>query len=241
MVTQHSRPSARVGRPRVAGPSESELTPREEVLAAAAELFTENGYAATTTRAVAEKAGLRQASMYHYFARKEDILATLLESTVEPSLLLATALLARPALDPAARLWALAAADAALLHRGLYNLGALYQLPEVRGERFAGFRRSRAELRSAYGELLHLIDPAGPGRELRCDLLLGLVEGGVAVVRGRPESSGYDTAEVGAAVADAALRLAGCDRAGREAAAREGAGLEAAVSAAAGAAARGEA
>jgi len=199
------------------------------VLAAAAELFTENGYAATTTRAVAERAGLRQASMYHYFARKEDILATLLESTVEPSLQLAAALLARPEVDPAARLWALAAADAALLHRGLYNLGALYQLPEVRGERFAGFRRSRAELRAAYGELLHLIAPGEPGRELRCDLLLGLVEGGVAVVRGREESSGYGTEEVGAAVADAALRLAGCDRAARAAAAREGAGLEAAA------------
>ncbi|QKW23021.1 TetR/AcrR family transcriptional regulator [Kitasatospora sp. NA04385] len=225
MVTRHPRPPARVGRPRALGPSESELTPREEVLAAAAELFTENGYAATTTRAVAERAGLRQASMYHYFARKEDILATLLESTVEPSLLLATALLARPAVDPAARLWTLAAADAALLHRGLYNLGALYQLPEVRGERFAEFRRSRAELRSAYGELLHLIAPGEPGRELRCDLLLGLVEGGVAVVRGREGDGAPGTEEVGAAVADAALRLAGCDRAAREAAVRAARGL----------------
>ncbi|GLW71979.1 hypothetical protein Kpho02_42780 [Kitasatospora phosalacinea] len=230
MVAQHPRPSARVGRPRALGPSESQLSPRDEVLAAAAELFTENGYAATTTRAVAERAGLRQASMYHYFARKEDILATLLESTVEPSLQLATALLARSEADPAARLWALAAADAALLHRGLYNLGALYQLPEVRGERFAGFRGARAELRAAYGELLHLIAPDEPGRELRCDLLLGLVEGGVAVVRDRGRGNGdgdgagggYGTAEVGAAVADAVLRLAGCDRAAREAAALAG-------------------
>ncbi|WP_099905254.1 TetR/AcrR family transcriptional regulator [Streptomyces sp. TLI_171] len=216
MAAQYSQPRARVGRPRAQGPSDSSLSPREQVLAAAAELFTENGYAATTTRAVAEKAGLRQASMYHYFARKEDILATLLESTVEPSLVLATALLARPELDPAVRLWALAAADAALLHRGLYNLGALYQLPEVRGERFAHFRRARAELKAAYGELLHLIDPAEPGRDLRCDLLLGLVEGGVAVVRDR---NAHPTAEVGPAVADAALRLAGCDRPTRAAAA----------------------
>ena len=36
----------RVGRPRAKGPSDSELTPRAEVLAAAAELFTVNGYAA---------------------------------------------------------------------------------------------------------------------------------------------------------------------------------------------------
>ncbi|MEV4555676.1 helix-turn-helix domain-containing protein [Kitasatospora sp. NPDC049285] len=220
MAAVNPRP-ARVGRPRAGGPSDSGLSPRDQVLAAAAELFTRDGYTATTTRAVAERAGLRQASMYHYFARKEDILATLLESTVEPSLTLAERLLALPAADPAARLWALAAADADLLHRGLYNLGALYQLPEVRGERFARFRRARAELTAAYGELLYLIEPGEPAAEhrLRTDLLLGLVEGGIAVIRDR---STHPADRIGPAVADAALRLAGCDRAAREAAAAAG-------------------
>lgn len=195
-----------MGRPRAAGPSSSELPPRDQVLAAAAELFTRNGYAATTTRAVAELAGLRQASMYHYFARKEDLLASLLESTVQPSLTLGRTLLARPGLDPAAALWALARFDAALLFGGLYNLVALYQLPEVRGDRFADFRRSRSELRALYGELLAQLDPA-PGQEIRTDLLLGLVEGGVATAR---ENPAHTAAEVAPAIADAALRLAGC-------------------------------
>ncbi|MFE3040958.1 TetR/AcrR family transcriptional regulator [Kitasatospora indigofera] len=199
----------RVGRPRAKGPSASELTPRAEVLAAAAELFTVNGYAATTTRAVAERAGLRQASLYHYFTGKDDILATLLESTVEPSLTFAGRLLAGlgecDKEAAAAGLWALAAFDAELLFGGLYNLGALYQLPEVRGERFAGFRRSRGELKAAYGTLLARLDEAGDPA-LRTDLLLGLVEGGVAVAR---ETGGRQPREVGEAVADAALRLAG--------------------------------
>ncbi|MER5866594.1 helix-turn-helix domain-containing protein [Kitasatospora sp. NPDC002040] len=199
-------PRPRVGRPRAAGPSSSELSPREQVLAAAAELFTRNGYAATTTRAVAELAGLRQASMYHYFARKEDLLATLLESTVEPSLAFARTLLDDPGADPAAALWALARYDSALLFGGLYNLGALYQLPEVRGERFAEFRRARAELRSAYRELLTRMGPV-PELELRTDLLVGLLEGGVAATREDPDRT---AAEVAPAVADAALRLAGC-------------------------------
>uniref|UniRef100_UPI0009967D3F TetR/AcrR family transcriptional regulator n=1 Tax=Streptomyces sp. NRRL B-24484 TaxID=1463833 RepID=UPI0009967D3F len=210
--------TGRVGRPRAQGPSASGLAPREQVLAAAAELFTRNGYAATTTRAVAERAGMRQASMYHYFAGKEDILATLLESTVEPSLAFATALLADPDADPAPRLWALAARDSGLLFGGLYNLGALYQLPEVRGERFAGFRGAREALKAAYGRLLALLDP-GADAALRTDLLFGLVEGGVAVAR---ERGGRAAEPVARAVADAVLRFAGCGPERAEAARREG-------------------
>ncbi|GAA1149120.1 hypothetical protein GCM10009664_16380 [Kitasatospora gansuensis] len=212
-------PRPRVGRPRAAGPSSSELSAREQLLAAAAALFTRNGYAATTTRAVAELAGLRQASMYHYFAHKEDLLATLLEGTVAPSLAFGRRLLADPGLDPAAALWLLARYDAELLFGGLYNLGALYQLPEVRGERFTDFRRTRAELRGVYGELLGRLAPApdpASDLELRTDLLLGLVEGGVAAAREDPARTG---AEVAAELADAALRLAGCG-AGRIALAR---------------------
>ncbi|MFD9127060.1 TetR/AcrR family transcriptional regulator [Kitasatospora sp. NPDC059571] len=214
-----SRPAARVGRPRAQGPVDSALAPRDQVLAAAAELFTRNGYAATTTRAVAERAGMRQASMYHYFAGKEDVLATLLESTVEPSLAFAAALLAQQGADPAARLWALAARDAELLFGGLYNLGALYQLPEVRGERFAGFRAARAELKAAYGTLLALVATDGTDPALRTDLLFGLVEGGVAVAR---EQGGRTPHAVAGAVADAALRFAGCSPAQAEAARRGG-------------------
>ncbi|GAA4883952.1 helix-turn-helix domain-containing protein [Kitasatospora terrestris] len=223
--------AGRVGRPRAQARPDSDLSPREEVLAAAAELFTRDGYAATTTRAVAEKAGMRQASLYHWFAGKEDILATLLESTVEPSLGRAADLLAAVETDPAARLWALAAYDAALLHRGLYNLGALYQLPEVRGERFQGFRRARAELKAAYGELLLLLTPGEGDLELRTDLLFGLVEGGVAVARERADR---DADRVAGAVAAAALRFAGVPADAAAPAARAGAALLAAPRPAAG-------
>lgn len=62
----------RVGRPRAQERPDSGLSAREELLSAAAELFTTRGYAATTTRAVAERAGMRQATMYHYVSGKED-------------------------------------------------------------------------------------------------------------------------------------------------------------------------
>ena len=79
--------SSGVGRPRASGAAASKQDARQALLGAAAELFTAAGYTATTTRAIAESAGLRQASLYYHFPAKEDILAALLAETVRPSLL----------------------------------------------------------------------------------------------------------------------------------------------------------
>lgn len=200
----------RVGRPRAAQRPDSGLPPREELLAAAAELFTTQGYAATTTRAVAERAGMRQASMYHYVSGKEELLADLLESTVAPSLTCARELLADAARPAEERLWELCRTDVELLCGGPHNLGGLYLLPEVRAERFAGFHAVRAELKDAYRQLL--ADTTAGGAlakselDLRTDLLFGLIEGVILVHRSDPERSVSVFAE---ATADAALRIAG--------------------------------
>jgi AcrR family transcriptional regulator len=179
---------------------------RAQVLAAAAELFTRDGYAATTTRAVAERAGIRQSTLYHHFATKDDIRATLLEGSVAPTAACAARLLATVEEVPGARLWALARFNTELLLGGLSNLGALYQLPEVRGERFAEFRETRCHLGTAYRELITPLQPLPEAElRLRSELVLGLVEGSAAVAR---ECSEQDAVEVPAAAADAAVRLA---------------------------------
>ncbi|MFF5499090.1 TetR/AcrR family transcriptional regulator [Streptomyces aquilus] len=200
----------RVGRPRAAQRADSGLEPRAELLAAAAELFTTRGYAATTTRAVAERAGMRQASMYHYVSGKEELLAQLLESTVTPSLGYARDLLADDTAPAADRLWELCRADVELLCGGPYNLGGLYLLPEVRAERFAGFRAVRAELKDAYRQLLAATEGGGAlaksELDLRTDLVFGLIEGVILVHRSDPERPVSVFAE---ATADAALRIAG--------------------------------
>ncbi|MEU2771694.1 helix-turn-helix domain-containing protein [Streptomyces sp. NPDC007162] len=200
----------RVGRPRVVQRPDSGLEPRAELLAAAAELFTTRGYAATTTRAVAERAGMRQASMYHYVSGKEELLAELLESTVTPSLAYARDLLADDATPAAERLRALCRADVELLCAGPHNLGALYLLPEVHAERFAGFRAVRAELKDAYRRLI-AATAAGGGQakgelELRTDLVFGLIEGVILIHRSEPERPAREFAR---ATADAALRIVG--------------------------------
>ncbi|MFF5145761.1 TetR/AcrR family transcriptional regulator [Streptomyces sp. NPDC013157] len=200
----------RVGRPRAAQRPDSGLEPRAELLAAAAELFTTRGYAATTTRAVAERAGMRQASMYHYVSGKEELLAELLESTVTPSLACARELLADDATPAEERLRVLCRADVELLCAGPHNLGALYLLPEVHTERFAGFHAVRAELKDAYRQLI--ADTAAGGAlakgelELRTDLVFGLIEGVILVHRSEPERPAREFAR---ATAEAALRIVG--------------------------------
>ncbi|OXY96240.1 TetR/AcrR family transcriptional regulator [Streptomyces diastatochromogenes] len=205
--------SRRVGRPRAAQRPDSGLEPRAELLAAAAELFTTRGYAATTTRAVAERAGMRQASMYHYVSGKEELLADLLESTVTPSLARARELLAEDAEGAAPaedRLWELCRTDVELLCGGPHNLGGLYLLPEVRTERFAGFHAVRAELKDGYRQLLAATAAGGAlaksELDLRTDLVFGLIEGVILVHRSEPERS---VAEFARATADAALRIVG--------------------------------
>ncbi|MGP4017339.1 TetR/AcrR family transcriptional regulator [Saccharopolyspora sp. 5N708] len=195
------RTQGRVGRPRAgsAGTGDS----REDLLAAGAALFTERGFAATSTRALAERAGLRQAALYHYFGTKEDVLAVLLERTVRPSAELAATLLSRDE-DPAVRLWALCRADIELLASGEHNLGALYLLPEVAGPRFAEFRRQRAELKDAYRVLVEAL--AGPRASGRADFVFGVVE---SVILIRREETGLDPVAFAGAGADAALRAAG--------------------------------
>src|SRR5262245_8778590 len=117
---------------------------KRAVLEAAAELFTATGYAATTTRSIAESAGLRQATLYYHFPAKEDILCALLAETVRPSLEVARALLSADG-DAATKLWALAYSDIRLLGMARFNLGALYLLPEVASPGLASFRGERAE------------------------------------------------------------------------------------------------
>ncbi len=60
-----------------------DATTRERVLDRAAELFWTKGYAATTTREIAASLGIRQASLYHHFASKDDLLGKLCVSSVQ--------------------------------------------------------------------------------------------------------------------------------------------------------------
>ncbi|KGM11394.1 TetR family transcriptional regulator, partial [Cellulomonas bogoriensis 69B4 = DSM 16987] len=181
-----------------------------DVLDAAAALFCTEGYGSTSTRAIAERAGVRQASIYHHFATKADILHALLLTTVRPSLAVADALAART--EPAAvRLWVLCHRDVTLLSAGPHNLGALYLLPEVSGEAFAEFRGLHRSLHARYQELI--TDHGGPVGDppALTGLVLGLVES--VILRRRYGATWEPVPDLAPCVADAALRVLGLSEA----------------------------
>jgi AcrR family transcriptional regulator len=189
----------------------STVSAREEILDAAAQLFSELGYAATSTRGIALAVGIKQASLYYHFASKEDILAGLLEGTVQPSLSFANRL-ARSGSEPHVQLYALARFDVALLAGNRWNVGVLYQLPEVRAERFAGFRRERARLREAYGRRIVAGERAGlfshvEPVKVTTELVFGLAESVIAM---RAEHPIANPEGLSGTVAQACLRLLSC-------------------------------
>lgn len=168
-ATGHAGP----GRPRLVDQRRQGANPREEILDAASELFSSYGYAGTSTRRIADEVGMRQASLYHHFGTKDDILAALLQTTVEASLLRARELLDADgsALD---RLVELARFDVTQLAASRWNLGALYLLPEIRAPRFAEFRDARTELADGYETLA--TETLGDPEDTRALLPFRLVE-----------------------------------------------------------------
>jgi AcrR family transcriptional regulator len=188
-------------------PNVSNGDPREEILDAAAALFSTIGYTTTTTRMIAETVGLRQASLFHYFSRKEAILTELLDRTVRPTLELVRRLRVA-GLGPEATLWILVHNDTKLLCRGPYNRGALLLLPEARSPQFASFWRLRQKLFTFYRR--QLLDGISAGTfpdavpALAPDMVFSFVE---SVIIARPSVRANPATP--AALADAALRMVG--------------------------------
>jgi AcrR family transcriptional regulator len=208
----------RAGRPRLRPAVNAGLSAREEILNAAASLFVTRGFAATTTRQIAERVGIRQASLYYYFGGKDEILLELLTRSVRPSLEVARFLVSECGDDPAAGLYALALIDVRTLAAAPHNIGTLYLLPEVQGPEFASFGAERASLEAVY-ERLGEAASAVPGVDpvLTGALIMQLVE---SVIHLRRTGSLRD--DVGREIAAACLRLVGLP-AGEVARAREAA------------------
>jgi AcrR family transcriptional regulator len=66
-----------VGRPRQKGKAGAAANPRDEILKAAASLFSLKGYAGTTMAEIADAVGIRGPSLYYHFSDKADVLKAL--------------------------------------------------------------------------------------------------------------------------------------------------------------------
>lgn len=211
----------KVGRPRVSPQRAGDLAPRDQILDAAAALFAEHGYAGTSTRAIAERVGIRQASLYYHFAGKDEILLELLEISVGPSLAFVDALLTHD--DPAAALHALVLIDVQTLLETPHNIGTLYLAHEVQQPRFDSFRSHRAELQGAYAALA---GACGGDAEFLGASCMQLVEMVITLRR-----DGDPDPDVADSIAVACLRLMGLDAADVEHAVEAGERLRSSLTA----------
>jgi len=96
----------------------------DRVLTSAARLFAEDGFAATSVRAVAERARLTKAGLYYHIKEKEDLLYRICEQSIADILDGARAALARAG-DPAAQLGALVRNHCEFFFRHPHNLTVL--------------------------------------------------------------------------------------------------------------------
>jgi AcrR family transcriptional regulator len=206
METMDSAASpGRPGRPRAsAQAADAGLSSRDRILDAAAALFSETGFSGSSTRAIADRVGIRQQSLYYHFAGKDEILAELLSGSVRPSIEFVEGIEARvPAdLSPAGALFALASMDARTLRRSPHNIGILYLLPEIQDPRYDAFRDQRVRLREIYGRLGAAAahpDVTGSISEERLGfVLIQLAEVVIQLRRDDGEAGGDDDATIAA-------------------------------------------
>ena len=206
-------PDAAPARARNSRPHGKDPVGRERILEAAAQLFVQHGYAATTTRLISTTVGIKQPSLYYHFPNKASMLLELLLTTAKPSVLKARELQSEVQRSPLERLLDLMRFDVQLLASGPWNIGSLYLLPEVTGAEFEEFRTLRYELIAVYGELLSLAIDAGEAHVESASktsaLLFSIVEGVILRRADDPDLSADATAE---GIEEATVRILAAQR-----------------------------
>lgn len=200
----------RAGRPRHVNVATT-FDARDQILDAAGRLFVTRGFAATSTREIAEACGIRQASLYYHFDGKPGILAELLQQSVRPSLDNVERIeLECPLEVPEAALYLLALVDVHTLATVPHNTGRLYRMPDVRNsDEFRQFKTTLKQLSEAYGRLgIKVANEAVVSSISVSQLGEILVQTVEAVIRTRANGDSITCAET-RAISDTCLRVCG--------------------------------
>lgn len=210
LMTQSHQPR----RPRPGRPRHIESSPptadraRDEVLDVAARLFTEQGFAATSTRHIADAVGIRQASLYYHFPSKDHILTEVLAQTIRPTLENVD-VVEDMTDDPATALYLLVLLDVRTLAKAPHNSGLLGLLPDV-AKLVPEFGKARAELAAEYArigaEVASRPVTESVSRKQLGDILLTNVESVIGWISDRSF-----TKKSGDVVATSCLRMCGAD------------------------------
>ena len=135
---------ASVGRPRVSDFSPSE-DPREDIVEAAARLFSTKGLANVSVREIAAEAGLKKASFYYYFASKDAIVDAMIEGLLDPALATQKRL-GKAELSDAARLYLYLREDTVALCAAPYDCTWLIANCDLNDPRFQPYVKQRDQL-----------------------------------------------------------------------------------------------
>jgi AcrR family transcriptional regulator len=180
---------------------QADASTQERVLERAAELFWTKGYAATTTREIAASLGIRQASLYHHVASKENLLCQLCVTSLE-QLLKAVESAVNESTRPEARIQILVSTHLTTLLK--YRTGHALMLTELRSLSGA-HRRQVLELRKRYEKLvLAILKHAQSAGSVRTDIpakylclaLLNILNWAVLWFRGDEALSADQLAEI---------------------------------------------
>ncbi len=87
------------GRPRKGADERDDGNRRQELIRAAARLFRQQGFAATSTRDIAAAVGMRSGSPFYHFDNKEALLAAVMEEGMRSALARQAEVLQRPGLE----------------------------------------------------------------------------------------------------------------------------------------------
>jgi AcrR family transcriptional regulator len=188
------------------------MTARERLVQSAQELLWERGYSATSPKAIQERAGAGQGSMYHHFTGKAELAAAALTLTAETERASADAILA---------------ADGGAVERILGYLRrertALRGCPIGRHAQDAELIAEpslRAPIEATFawlrGRLAQIIAEGQAAGELRADAdpgavaaaVVAVVQGGYVLARADADQRAFDQAVDGAALLIEALALA---------------------------------
>jgi AcrR family transcriptional regulator len=132
-----------LGRPRSTGGAPVG-SPRDQIVAAAGQLFGERGYARVTMSDIARAAGLQQSSLYYWFRKKELVLqATFAVNRIPLEFI--NRIGARSG-SPALKLYRLVRFDTLQLCNFPCDVNELERLAEGQPELFAGFWEDRQRL-----------------------------------------------------------------------------------------------
>jgi AcrR family transcriptional regulator len=129
------------------------VAPRDEILGAATRLFAEQGIADVTMSEIASRAGLRQASLYYWFRRKEEILAEIVEQVNRVPLEFVLKL-EEEAGDPAVQLWRLVRFDVEALCRFPFDINEVHRLSRRAPDAFEVYWSERQALNDAVERLV---------------------------------------------------------------------------------------